>query len=173
MIKLPYLPESREIFYVSKDNPFIIAAEQTAKNFSSDYMQSTGAVIVKDGFIVGEGANQSFLKHPALQNLHRRGLCIRKFLKIKSGTKYWLCLGCSGHKSHAEARAVLNARTKGIDVSLADLYLWGHWWCCKSCWDIIIKAGIKNVYLLEGSEKFFNFNSPEHILGKRSDNEQV
>jgi hypothetical protein len=36
-----------------------------------------------------------------------------------------------------------------------DLYLWGHWWCCKLCWDKMIEVGIKNVYLMEGVDKLF------------------
>ncbi len=53
---------------------------------------------------------------------------------------------------HAEARAVKNA---GVKAHGGDLYLWGHWWCCKPCWDAMISAGIKNVYLYTESQKLF------------------
>jgi deoxycytidylate deaminase len=165
-IKYPYIPSDRQILYVSIDNAFMKEAIETAKNFSTDKMQSTGAVIVKNGEIVSRGANQTFLKNENLQKIHRNGLCFRKVLKIQSGTKYWLCPGCSGHGSHAEAQATFNALKNNVDIKGADLYLWGHWWCCKPCWDKMIEAGIKNVYLAENSEKLFKARHPDNILGK-------
>jgi len=140
---------------------------EVARDLSSDAMQSTGVVIVKHGEIVAKGANQSIIKNSRLQDIHRKGLCTRKFFKIKSGTKYWLCPGCSGFGSHAEARAIKDAERNNVDIREADLYLWGHWWCCKPCWDKMIEAGIKNVYLLEESEKLFNLSSASHVLGKQ------
>jgi deoxycytidylate deaminase len=56
---------------------------------------------------------------------------------------------------HAEPRAVRDARKNCSDINDADLYLWGHWWCCKPCWDAMIGAGIKNVYLLDESIALF------------------
>lgn len=167
VVKYPYLPKGRKILYVSEYEPFMKVATETARTLSGDHMQSTGAVIVKNGVILGQGANQSILQHPKLQSLHRQGLCVRKFLKIRSGTKYWLCLGCSGYDSHAEAQAILYAKKEEKDITNADLYLYGHWWCCKSCWDKMIEVGIKNVFLLEGSERLFNLKSRENILGKQ------
>jgi len=166
-IEYPYLPEGREILYVLEDDSFMKEAKETARNFSTDRLHPTGAVIVKDGEIVIRVANQVFLKHPKFQEWHQKGLCSRKFLKIKSGTKYWLCPGCAGHESHSEARGALEAKNKGMDIFDTDLYLWGHWWCCKPCWDKMISAGIKNVYLLEGSEKLFNAKHPDNILGNQ------
>lgn len=167
MIEYPYLPDGRKILYVPDNNLFMRAAMEAARNLSSDSMQPTGAVIVLENSIVGTGANQSLLKNSKLQKFHRDGFCIRKFFKIKSGTRYWLCPGCSGYDSHAEPRAILDARKTKEDISGADLYLWGHWWCCKPCWDKMIEAGIKNVFLLDGSEKLFNFSTPTHILGRQ------
>ncbi len=154
-IKYPYLPEGREIKYVNKDNAFMSLAEKVCKEKSTDKNHPTGAVLVKDSVIIGEWANQSALKNVKLIELHRKGWCIRRFLKIKTGTKYWLCPGCSSHKHHAESGAVKDAIRKGNDTKGADLYLYGHWWCCKPCWDVMTKAGVKDVYLLEGSEEIF------------------
>jgi deoxycytidylate deaminase len=166
-INYPYLPEGRIILYVSENNVFMKASIEAARELSKDKLQSTGAVIVKDNQIVGRGANQVFFKHPKLQELHRKNFCLRKLLKVKSGTKYWLCPACSNSKTHAEAQAILDARRNRKDTSGADLYIWGHWWCCKPCWDAMIKAGVKNVYLLEGSEKLFNSQSLGNVLGKQ------
>ena len=166
-IEYPYLPEGRTILYVLESNFFMQSSMTAARDLSTDKMQSTGAVIVKDGQIISRGANQVILKHLRLQRLHRKGFCLRKFLKVKSGTKYWLCPACSSNKDHAEAQAVLDAQKKEADTIGADLYLWGHWWCCKPCWDAMIKAGIKNVYLLEGSDKLFNYGSQGHVIGRQ------
>lgn len=166
-IEYPYLPEGREILYVLENDPFMKEAMEAARNLSTDRLQPTGAVIVKEDKILVKVANQVILKNSKFQELHRKKLCLRKILKIKSGTKYWLCPGCSGYNSHAEAKAVLKAKKENINIKGGDLYLWGHWWCCKPCWDKMIEAGIKNVYLLSGSEKLFNANCSDNIFGKQ------
>lgn len=138
-----------------------------ARDVSTDKMQPTSAVIVKDGEIIGRGGNQVPIKNKYFQKLHRKGLCVRKFLKVQSGTKYWMCPGCSPYHFHAEAQAILDAKNKGCDTEGSDLYHWGHWWCCKPCWDKMIAAGIKDVYILKNSEKLFNPNVPGNIIGKQ------
>jgi deoxycytidylate deaminase len=52
--------------------------------------------------------------------------------------------------------AIKDVATNGLDCQGADLYLYGHWWCCESCWKAMIAAKIRNVYLLENSENLFN-----------------
>jgi deoxycytidylate deaminase len=151
----PYLPEGRGIKYVGLDNQYMKEAENYAKTNSTDRLQRTGSVIVKDGVIIGEGANQSRLKNKKLFEMHSKGLCVRKFFKVKTGTRYWLCPGCAKFSDHSEQRSIRDAIRKGLDPKGADLYLYGHWWCCKPCWDKIIEAGIKDVYLLEGSNVLF------------------
>jgi len=44
-----------------------------------------------------------------------------------------------------------------------DLYLWGHWWCCESCWNKMIEINIRNIYLLKDSEILFNTNNSKNI----------
>ncbi|MDB5259206.1 MAG: hypothetical protein JWO73_414 [Candidatus Taylorbacteria bacterium] len=155
MINYPYLPPGRTFKYVPADNPFMQATEEVTKRLSTDMKHPTGAVVVKDGKIIASDANRSALRSLFLIRLHKTGWCVRKWLRIPSGQKYWLCPGCASHEFHAEHRVVLEMRKRGIDSNGADLYHWGHWWCCKPCWDKMIEAGIKDVYLLEGSEKLF------------------
>jgi hypothetical protein len=50
-----------------------------------------------------------------------------------------------------------------------DLYLWGHWWACKDCWGKMLEIPIHNVYLMEGSEVFFNERDPKNIIGHQFD----
>lgn len=151
--KYPYLPEGRAFFYVSLENPFMALAKEA--HFKSDDLKNpTGAVIVKDGKIIASASNKNFLNNKFLIKLHKK-FCIRRFLRIPTGKFYGLCFGCTGYHAHAERRVVDQALKKNIDIKGADLYLYGHWWCCKSCWDSMISAGIKNVYLLQGASEIF------------------
>ncbi len=157
-ISYPYLPEGREILYVGMDNYYMASAYKIAKSNSLDKTMPTGAVIVgpNEGLVSGFGANGS--------NYHELHGCERVRRNIPTGEQYELCDGCNP-KNHAEIKAIFN--TTAGKVFDADLYLWGHWWCCKDCWDRMIKVGIKNVYLLEGSEKYFNKDSSENVIGKQ------
>lgn len=156
-IKYPYLPEGKIILYMPENNKYILVAKEIALTQSTDKKVPTGAVIVDEkGDILVTAANQSALKNQFLLNTHKNW-CIRKFFKIPSGQKYWLCPGCASHKNHGEYRVVLALQKKffqKVNTNL-DLYLWGHWWCCKPCWDKMIEVGIRNVYLQEGIDKQF------------------
>jgi deoxycytidylate deaminase len=151
----PYLPEERTIGYVPADNEFMREAKRVRDTMSTDRNHSTGAVVVLNGEIVGRGANQSALKNDKLLDFHKNTFCVRRFLKIKTGTKYWLCPGCSSSRHHGETRAVKDALKNKGSIQGADLYLYGHWWCCRPCWDEMIKAGIDKVYLVEGATELF------------------
>jgi deoxycytidylate deaminase len=164
-IKYPYLPEGRTILYVPENNPYIVEAKKVAFEQATDRRYIAGAVIAQDGKIIGRGALHSGVKNKKLIELHQKGWCIRRTFKIKSGQKYWLCPGCAAPKNHSEPTAIRNAKKNGYETKGADLYLWGHWWFCKDCWDAMISAGIKNVYLMEDSENLFNLDSPKNIIG--------
>ena len=156
-IKYPYLPAGKTIFYVPENNKYMLAAKEYALTHSTDRQVSTGSVIVdENGEILVSVANQSALKNKFLLDTHKNW-CIRKFFKIPSGQKYWLCPGCASHKNHSEYQASMALKKKfpqKINTNL-DLYLWGHWWCCKPCWDKMTEIGIRNVYLMEGVDKLF------------------
>lgn len=166
-IKYPYLPEGRTILYVPENNPFIQEAKKVAFEQATDRRYIAGAVVVLDGKIIGRGALHSKVKNKKLIQLHQKGWCIRRMLKVKTGQKYWLCPGCCAPINHSEPTAIRDAQSKGNNTNGADLYLWGHWWFCKDCWDAMIAAGIKNVYLMEDSEELFNLDSPKNIIGKQ------
>jgi len=156
--KVPYLPEDKKIFVVPVSNEFMMEAMRVRDDLSTDLNHSTGAVVVKDGKILGFAANQAGFKIPALIELHRKGACVRKVLKVKSGTKYWLCPGCATHEDHAESGAVRDAIEKaGAEaVRGASVFLYGHFWCCKPCWDTMLAAGIGDVFVVEGAYSLFN-----------------
>lgn len=157
-IVYPYLPEGRAFKYVDEKNDFMKLAKRAAKVFSLDETMSGGAVIVKNGIVIGVGANGS--------DYHKKHPCQRVIMGCKTGEGYELCEGCHP-KNHSEPKALSNAISRGWGPNGADLYLWGHWWCCKWCWDVMIDAGIENVYLLNGSEVLFNKNHPYNIVGKQ------
>ncbi len=163
--KYPYLPNGKEIKYVNSDNKFMQEAKRVARNLSTEHNHPTGAVIVKNGEVIGSGGNQTGLKNLKLQKLHnQKGICMRKWFGTKSGTLYWTCPGCASFSSHGEQMAIKDAHKRGNDTTDADLYLYGHWWACESCWNKIIKARIKDVYLLKGSENLFNNKNPRNII---------
>ncbi|KND46840.1 MAG: hypothetical protein AB199_00165 [Parcubacteria bacterium C7867-004] len=150
----PYLPPDRAILYVGEDNAFMQAAKEEARLHSLDTSMPTGAVLIQNGVIVARAANGS--------EFHKTHKCERVRLGIPTGQGYELCEGCHP-KNHAERRVVERAqRPEGGDV-----YLWGHWWACTACWDVMIDSGVRNLYLLEGSERLFNKNHPENVVGKQ------
>ena len=154
-INYPYLPVGKTIEYVPENDGFMRAAIRTRNEHSTDLNHPTGAVVVLDGKIIGWAANQSALRNKKLLELHKKGWCVRKLLKIPSGQRYWLCPGCASFRHHAEARAMKDALTRAPSLTGADMYLYGHWWCCKPCWSMMIKVGIKNVYLAENATDLF------------------
>lgn len=161
------MPEGRMVRYVPADNAFMQEAEKVRNDHSTESKQPTGAVIVKNDIVVAFGANKSRVRRGSwAYDLHQK-YCIRKLFRVPSGTKYWLCPGCASHRDHAEARAVRDAHKRGVDASGADLYLYGHWWCCTPCWDAMIAAGIRDVYLLEGSDKLFDHTHTDTVIGEQ------
>ncbi len=157
-IEYPYLPEGRKIRYVAMDNVFIQKAKTFAKEHSLDETMPNASVIVKNGEIIAQGANGS--------DYHKTHECERVKQGIPTGQEYELCEGCHP-KNHGEQTALKDAKEKGLDVSGADLYMWGHWWCCQPCWDAMIEVGISEVYLPEGSEILFNKSNPDNIVGRQ------
>lgn len=157
-IKYPFLPANAKIRYASADNQFIAAAKEYARQHSLDKTMPTGAVLVKNGKIIGYGANGS--------DYHDKHGCERVRLGIPTGQGYELCEGCHP-KNHSEPRAIADAKKAGNDPKGSDLYLWGHWWCCEPCWQAMTKAGVANVYLMEDSQILFNKEATDNIVGKQ------
>lgn len=145
-IVYPYLPEGREILYVPEDHEHMQAAKKAAETKSLDKQFPTGAVVVKDNIVIGEGANGSLI--------HEQIGCERKRLNIPTGQGYELCEGCHPD-NHAEPKAIRDALEKKLLDTDVDLYLWGHWWCCEGCWKWMDEHGIRNVYLVENAQERF------------------
>ena len=69
--------------------------------------------------------------------------CLREQLGIPSGQRHELCRGL-----HAEQNAIIQAATHGVSIDGADLYCTNL--PCIICTKMIINAGIRRVFYLEG-----------------------
>ena len=147
IIKYPYLPEGREYLYVSEDNEFMQAAKIAAKAHGCR-KHATGGAAVKDGKLILTGSNAGTYV----------SVCPRAYKGYPTGEGYHYCRNYCDQKGHSEVLICNQAKEQGIDLNGADIYLYGHWWCCQNCWNHMIKAGIVNVYLAQGSEKSFNYD---------------
>ena len=144
-IPYPYLPEGRTIKYTTLSNPWMQAAKQMCDQYGACSWWPTGAVLIKNNLIIGRGANSGTF-YP---------VCPRVEKKCPSGTGYELCQDICKQDAHAEITCPNDAVAAGNDTTNADIYLFGHWWCCKPCWDHMIKHGIRDVYLLENAYQIF------------------
>jgi len=141
---LPYLPKDREILYVDANNKFMKEATKMLAS-SGCVKQPTAAVIVKNGKIIGRGVNAG----------KRVDICPRVVRKCPTGTGYEFCKTVCQQEGHAEVMAIRDALKKDNDLKDTNLYLDGHWWICKPCWNEIIKVGIARVFLRKDSIKFY------------------
>ena len=142
-IEYPYIPEGREIKYVSSNNEFMVRARELSLT-SGCAKHPTAAAVVKEGIIIGIGSNAA----KRMESCARWG--------SPTGQNYESCKDICHQEGHSEVTSVDDAIKKGHNTKDADLYLYGHWWCCESCWNKMKEAGIRNVYLLEESWLIFN-----------------
>ena len=149
MTQLPYLPKGREIKYVSINHPFMIEAEKARRELAGDSLYPVGVVLIKEGEVKCRAGNGYSL---GAKNQH---ICPRVVEECQSGQGYDLCHFHDG-SGHAEQMLIKIAQKQGIETQGADIYLYGHWWCCQSCWQVMIEAGISNVYLVERADEIFH-----------------
>ena len=144
-IQYPYLPEGGTYSRVSADNAFMQVAKRNMEK-SGCRKHATSAVIVKDGKIVAEGSNAGIFV----------SICPRVYKGYGTGEGYRYCKEYCGQLGHAEVIAVRDGQAKGVDLRGSDVYLYGHWWACKNCWDTMLAVGISNVYVTDQSHELFN-----------------
>ena len=141
----PYLPDGREILFVPLENKWMKEAKKITDTLSGCSWWPTGAVIVKNEKIIGVGANKGIWQP----------LCPRVENNCPTGEGYHYCKDICQQDGHAEVSSVNNTLENNEDPQDADIYLFGHWWCCEPCWNKMIKHGVKNVYLLKNSHLLF------------------
>lgn len=156
--------QSKELYnYISEENPWIQLAKKAAIEKSLTPTFPIGIVIVNGETLVSESANGNGYHEANTSSPGHKGGCVRRFIsqeredagqpKLLSGEGFDLCPGCDTN-FHAEARAIKEATIPEL-LKGADVYMYGHWWCCEDCWDKMKKAGINKVYAVE------KFKDPE------------
>ncbi len=147
--QVPYLPEGHVLFEVPATDPFMaraLAEVFAMERENPEANRAAASVIVKDGVVIGIGHNHSV--HPTF--------CPRKALSIPTGQGYELCPNYCHSDGHSEPTAIKAAAAAGKNTEGSDLYLAGHWWACQPCWDAIIAAGIRNVFIAEGAKAAYD-----------------
>lgn len=163
--EIEFFQKKEHYLFVPEDNVYMQAAAAAAIKYSQTPIFPIGIVAVKDGKIIVEAGNGNGY-HEKNQDTpgHRKG-CVRRYLnderetqglqKFRSGEGFELCPGCHTD-SHAEANLTRKAKEVGVYGELrgADIYMYGHFWCCKNCWEKMSDAQVKNVFLPETADKF-------------------
>jgi deoxycytidylate deaminase len=142
-INYPYKPAGWEYQYVPENDEFMSEARLIWQE-SGCVKRPTGAVVVKDGKVIGRGSNAGI----KVEYCRRWG--------SPTGEDYEACRDICRQIGHAEETAIQDAINNGFSPEGADLYFYGHWWVCENCWHTIMGAGIKNIYLLHLSWEVFN-----------------
>jgi dCMP deaminase len=101
--------------------------------------RSVGAVIVKNKRILATGYNGA---PSGITHCIETG-CMREKLNVPSGERHEMCRGI-----HAEQNAILQAAFHGVSINGATLFCTNL--PCSICTKMIINAGIKKIYYLNG-----------------------
>jgi len=120
-------------------NEYFISITKMVANRSTCLRRHVGAVLVKEKRILATGYNGA----PAgLKHCEEVG-CLRENSSIPSGTRHELCRGL-----HAEQNAIIQAAYHGIRIGGSILYCTNK--PCVICTKMLINAGIKNVFYIDG-----------------------
>jgi len=122
----------------SWDTYFMDITKLVAKR-STCLRRSVGAAIVKDRRILSTGYNGA----PSNVTHCKDTGCLREKLNVPSGEKHELCRGI-----HAEQNAIIQAAYHGVSIQGASLYCTNL--PCSICAKMIINAGVKTIYYVEG-----------------------
>ncbi len=122
----------------NKETYFIAMANMVSTR-STCLRHQHGAVLVRDGNVIGTGYNGAPCKTDSCDEL---GQCERERMGIEPGTHYELCAGL-----HAEQNAIIQAAKHGHAVSGSTIYVTGP--PCLLCTRMIINAGIVDVIYQE------------------------
>ena len=116
---------------------YFMTLAAVAATRSTCLRRHVGAVIVRDGQVIGTGYNGSPKGTPHCSETG----CLRSVLNIPSGERQEMCRG-----SHAEMNAIAQAASVGVSTAGAVLYCTHS--PCAFCSKAIINAGIRRVVYL-------------------------
>lgn len=129
---------------ICKSDAFFFGEAKRAAQKSTCLKIQTGAVIVKDGRVVGRGAN---LCSPVGFN-HGKKVKSCPRMNLPSGEKYELC-----KPIHAEIVAILDAGPK--NCRRAVMYLYGHYYPCWHCQSLASFVEIEEIKHQDGTARAF------------------
>ena len=116
-----------------------IKISQDVSERSTCLRRKVGAVAVKDKHVLCTGYNGAPRGLP-----HCEGVgCLRKELGTPSGERHEICRGV-----HAEQNLICQAAYHGVNLAGADIYCTHQ--PCSICAKMIINAGIRMVWYLDG-----------------------
>jgi len=120
-------------------NTYFMDITRLVAKRSTCLRRAVGAVVVKDRRILSTGYNGA----PVNVTHCVDAGCLREKLNVPSGEKHELCRGI-----HAEQNAIIQAAYHGVSIKGATLYCTNL--PCSICAKMIINAGIKAIYYVEG-----------------------
>jgi dCMP deaminase len=120
-------------------NTYFMDITRLVAKRSTCLRRAVGAVVVKDRRILSTGYNGA----PVNVTHCVDAGCLREKLNVPSGEKHELCRGI-----HAEQNAIIQAAYHGVSIKGATLYCTNL--PCSICAKMIINAGVKAIYYVEG-----------------------
>lgn len=149
--------------FVPEDHPVMQSAKEAASVHSLTPNYPIGIVAaIDDKVICIAGNGNGYHEAHGEAEGHIEGCC-RRFIsqervksggeKIKPGEEFDLCPGCHTD-SHAEANLVRKAAGLGVNLKGADVYMYGHYWCCGDCWEKMKQVDVGKVILPDTYKKF-------------------
>jgi deoxycytidylate deaminase len=140
--------------YTSPDNPYMKIAKNIAEKSRCKKMQTGTAIVITNKqnghevIVTGNndiGVSWKELKQKGYDDCPRRNL--------PTGVGYELCRDICKQKYHSEVSAIENGINLGIlplndEDYVAEMYMYGHWYCCSNCLNRAEKAGIRKYYVL-------------------------
>jgi deoxycytidylate deaminase len=160
-------PDGVTYLELPADNLIIRVASAFAKRHSLDKSMPNCSVIVRDGRILGIGANGSLFHEQNKPNLEPEfNGCPRRKMGCKTGTGYEHCDGCHP-RNHGEARATADMLKRGNVGDGAVNVMFGHYWACPDCRNTLAEQGVTTVYVLEGSLHLFDIKHANNAVGRQ------
>ncbi len=169
-IKYPYTPTNVVLAVADMTHPDMRAAfdhamRHQAAQAASGMRAVTSTLVLKDGTrVMGvageltndiEGHADPLTDDLTWHTLH--GRCDR--VQLDGNIDYDRCPGCR-HDRHSEQSAVRKAVRDGLDLTDAEIYLYGQWWVCEPCANAAYEAGVRTIYLLPRAHELFDRARP-------------
>jgi len=120
-------------------NQYFMEIARLVSTRSTCIRRKVGAILVKDKRVLSTGYNGS---PTGLLHCEEVG-CLRETLGVPSGERHEICRGL-----HAEQNAIIQAALHGVSIKGAQLY--STTFPCIICSKMIINAGIKEIFYLDG-----------------------